>query len=506
MKIKLLFALWVAFLFLNPGMGNSSLFARNLPPLDSSLEEERPLVDILKELSEKYQVIFSYKTQLLEGIKVNYEINEEEELQVTINRLLDGTGLSYKFLGSKYYVIYKNDKQSKKHLRKLSRRIQQIQDLEEKGGLDLQQTGINKNRRISAIAKTAIYLKGTEQTINGTITDGEGSPLAGAAVRAEGTNQGAISDERGKFSLTIPDEVKTLVISYIGYQTQRIEIAGRTIIEIVLVEEISTLDEIVVVGYGTQKKVNVTSAVTSVDVEELGQITYPNIGAALQGRAPGLFIQDQGYQRGLSFLVRGQTTIGNNGPLIIVDGTPNSSFDINPLDIENISILKDGAAAAIYGARAAAGVILITTKSGSIQAPTITYDVHVGWGNVTTKPNILGSVESARIMNEAAINSGADPLFTDEQINNFTNGSDPENYADTYWPDQVLKTEIQQKHYLSVSGGNAKNKYLFSLGYRNDNGIFKEAVNRTTYTTRLNLGTEIRENLNLSVNLFLYPP
>ena len=347
---------------------------------------------------------------------------------------------------------------------------------------------------------TQIEVKTDQSMVRGTVSDSNGQPLPGASIIEKGTTNGTQTDFDGNFTLELSSDDAILVISYVGFVTQEIQVGGQSTIAITMAEDTAALEEVVVVAYGTQKKTNVTSSVTPVEMEELGEITTPNIGAALQGRAPGLFIRDSGYNEGLSFLVRGATTIGNNSPLFIVDGIPQDALTVDPNDIENITVLKDGAASAIYGSRAAAGVILITTRGGRQERFSLNYETFASWGKLTTLQEATNSVVSARIMNEASLNSGGEALFTPEEIGLFEAGTDHV-YANTDWKDEALKTELTQRHYLSATGGNEKTSYFFSLAYRNANGIFVKGIDRTQYSLRTNLRTDLRDNLELGVNL-----
>ncbi|GGZ13065.1 SusC/RagA family TonB-linked outer membrane protein [Echinicola pacifica] len=335
--------------------------------------------------------------------------------------------------------------------------------------------------------------------ISGIVTDRQGNPIPGVSVLITGSNTGIVTDLEGKFTIEA-EEGDVLSFSFIGMKPQKVNIGSQTVLNIVLKEDVSSLDEVVVVGYGTQKKANVTSSVTTVDAKELGTITQPNIGSALQGRAPGLFVRDAGYNQGLGFLVRGSTTIGNNSPLFIVDGIPQNALTVDPNDIASISILKDGAASAIYGSRAAAGVVLITTKSGSNEKVQFSYETYFGWSNLTTTQEAVGSVPSAQIMNEASLNSGGQELFTEDQINLFKTNTDHW-YANTDWKKELLKTEHTQRHYLSATGGNEKTNYYLAFGYRSIDGIMKKGINGSQYSLRTNLSTQLKDNINLTTNL-----
>lgn len=411
MRLKLLLKTWVAILVLLPGL-SVSLWADTPPPKDVAVFQDRSLIEVLEKLSETYQVIFSFDSELLEGLVVNFEIKSEEKLEVAINRLLVNTGLGYKFLGSKYYVIYKADERGTKNLKKLEKKFQQIQNIEEKGGLDVQRAGKSSIQRINTIAHSVYTLSPVEKTVTGTVTDAAGQPLVGATVRAKGFNKGVLTDERGRFSLTIPDEATTLLISYIGFATTEVAINGRSDIAVTLVESDAALDEVVITALGIKKESKKLGyATTNVGADEIAVNRTPNFMNALQGKVAGVNISGLGTgPAGTSKIrIRGQSSIsGQNNPLIVINGVPidNTNFgtnpgnrasdnslgvrgggntsdggdglsSINPDDIESMTILKGAAAAALYGSRAKDGVIMITTKTrGSGQGIGVSYNLN----------------------------------------------------------------------------------------------------------------------------------
>ncbi|MEZ4775744.1 MAG: SusC/RagA family TonB-linked outer membrane protein [Bacteroidia bacterium] len=411
MRLKLLLKTWVTILVLLPGL-SVSLWADTPPPKDVSVLQDRSLIEVLEKLSETYQVIFSFDSELLEGLVVNFEIKSEEKLEVAINRLLINTGLGYKFLGSKYYVIYKADERGTKNLKKLERKFQQIQNIEEKGGLDVQRAGKNSIQRINTIAHSVYTLSPVDKTITGTVTDAAGQPLVGATVRAKGFNKGALTDERGRFSLSVPDDATTLLVSYIGFATSEVAINGRSDIAVTLVESDAALDEVVITALGIKKESKKLGyATTNVDADQIAVNRTPNFMNALQGKVAGVNISGLGTgPAGTSKIrIRGQSSIsGQNNPLIVINGVPidNTNFgtnpgnrasdnslgvrgggntsdggdglsSINPDDIESMTILKGAAAAALYGSRAKDGVIMITTKTrGSGQGIGVSYNLN----------------------------------------------------------------------------------------------------------------------------------
>lgn len=357
--------------------------------------KKRLLVDALEELSETYQVIFSFDSELLEEIQVDFKIKSEEKIEVAMNRLLINTGLRYKFLGSKYYVIYQEDRKGSRVLRKIERKFQQIQQLEEKGKVDVRKAVKSSNQRLKAIHHSVMQFQAKEQTITGRVLGEEGVPLIGATVRARGSNIGALTNEEGRYQITVPDDETSLVISYIGYTTAEVQINGRSSIDITMVENSATLEEVVVTALGIEKDRKTLGYATSkVEPDELTVNRQPKFMDALQGKVAGVNITSlgSGPQGSSKIRIRGVSSFGaNNSPLIVVNGVPidNSNrgvsrdrsvggvpsgynwrtdtgdglSSINPDDIVSMTVLKGAAASALYGSRGKDGVIIITTKN-----------------------------------------------------------------------------------------------------------------------------------------------
>ena len=310
-------------------------------------------------------------------------------------------------------------------------------------------------------------------TISGTVVDEKGEALIGVNVLEKGTTNGTITDFDGRFTLNLSSKNAVLVVSYIGYKTTEIAVNGRTDINVSLKEDSETLEEVVVVGYGTQKKVNLTGSVASVSAKDIQDVPASNTTSLLQGRMPGLVISQNGGQAGkedMEVRVRGVGTFGNNNPMVIIDGvegTLSQMSDIPSADIENISVLKDAASAAIYGVRAANGVILITTKKGKAGKVSVNYS-----GNYTIQkamlPNYVDAYNWALMKNE--VKPGT---YDTEALRKLSDGSDPDHYANTNWLDEVFRTAGMHQHHLSVSGGNESTNYMTSISYSNQEGIMR---------------------------------
>ncbi len=344
-------------------------------------------------------------------------------------------------------------------------------------------------------------------TITGKVTDELNTPLPGVNVLVKGTTMGTTTNSDGLYTLTVPDENSILVFSFIGYTTQELALGNQNEVNVTLQPDIKSLQEVVVVGYGTQKKVNLTGSVSSVSSTELENRPITQASQALAGLASGVTVS-QGSGRpgndGSSITIRGIGTFSaaGTGPLVLIDGLASSMNDVDPNNIKSISILKDAASASIYGTRAANGVILIETKRGQNGKLQVSYNSYVGWQKVTELPQFLESSEYAELKNEANVNMGQGKSYTDEEIVKFKSGSDPDNYPNVPHLKNLLTSGsgFQTNHNLSFMGGDEKNSYLFSLGYLHQDGIVTENK-YDKYNLLLNFDSKIKDNLNLKVNL-----
>ena len=340
--------------------------------------------------------------------------------------------------------------------------------------------------------------------ITGIVKDSKGEPLAGASVVVQGTSVGVATDIQGSYSLDT-EEGKSLVVSYLGFTTQTVKAVNNQ--TITLVEDDKLLNEVVVVGYGVQKKVNMTGAVATVDSKTLTNRPIQNVSMALQGLMSGVTVQSgQGRpgQDGGTIRVRGIGTLNTSyaGPYILIDGMETGTINaIDPNDIESISVLKDAASAAIYGSKAANGVILITTKRGKASdKPTITYNGYFGIQQPTNMIERLDSYDYARLYNNALVEDGKSAKFTDDDLQKFKDGSDPYGHPNTDWYDLAFKNGTQHQHNVNVSGGNNKMNYMGSFGFLKQEGILPHS-NRTQFNGRTNLEIKASDRLNVRLNL-----
>ncbi|MEX2233738.1 MAG: SusC/RagA family TonB-linked outer membrane protein [Cyclobacteriaceae bacterium] len=336
--------------------------------------------------------------------------------------------------------------------------------------------------------------------VKGTITSGADSQsLPGVNVSIKGTTQGTVTDVDGAYTIVVPSSESTLVFSFVGFVNQEVKVNNKSDIDITLEPDITSLQEVVVVGYGTQEKVNVTGAVGTVKAADLVKVPSPNVSEVMIGKVPGLFsMQSQGVP-GADYA--NLSIRGFGEPLVLVDGVQTSWTRIDPNDIESISVLKD-ASAAIYGARAGNGVILITTKRGTSAQPVISYTGNYTLQQPTTVPEFVSSGKYAEMLHEGELNSALPFTYTEEEIQKFKDGTDPD-YVNANWYKAAFKNWApMQTHNLSVKGGSVKVKYFMSAGYLDQASIYKsDDLTFRRYNARSNVDVQITDRLSASVDL-----
>ncbi len=336
----------------------------------------------------------------------------------------------------------------------------------------------------------------------GTITDTKGEPIVGASVLEAGTTNGTVTDLNGHYSLNVHVGAK-ITVTYVGFVSQTIAAKGGEI-NITLYEDQQSLNEVVVVGYGMQKKVDLTGSIASISEKDLDARPITSVSAGIQGLAPGVTVLNASGKPGEdggSFQIRGKGTLNNSDPYILVDGVETGTIDaIDPSDIESISVLKDAASSAIYGSKAANGVILITTKRGKEGRAKINYNGSMGFQKPTYLLEKMHSYDYARMYNKALTDAGKSPRFSDEEIQKFRDGSDPYNYPDTRWYDLAFKTGILTKHNINVTGGSDKVHYMVSGGYLYQKGTMRNS-DRDQFNMRSNIDMKVSGNLTLRANM-----
>lgn len=335
----------------------------------------------------------------------------------------------------------------------------------------------------------------------GAIVDAKGTPIIGASIVVNGQKKATISDVHGNFTLPGVKEGVKLTVSYVGYKTQYVTWKGETL-KIVLVEDAENLDDIVVVGYGVQRKENLTGAVSSVNAEKLAARPVSSISSALAGQMPGVTaVQTSGAHGGqnAAITIRGKNSINAASPLVIVDGVPGSMNVINPSEIESISVLKDAASAAIYGVQAANGVILITTKKGKKGKSKVSYSTTLSQSSLAAKLDLVNAYDYAVLYNEAYKNENPSSTtlpFTDKDIEDFRTGVKP---STDWYKEALTGSGIEQQHNLSLSGGNDKTTYNMYVGYLEQNGVVKD-IDYNRFNARMNITSQINDYVTLGLN------
>ncbi|MDD2952249.1 MAG: TonB-dependent receptor [Parabacteroides sp.] len=342
--------------------------------------------------------------------------------------------------------------------------------------------------------------------VSGTITDAAGVPIIGANVVEKGTTNGTITDFDGNFSLEVTANA-VLQVSYIGYVDKQIPVGNQSVLNIQLSEDTQNLDEVVVVGYGTQKKVNLTGAVSNIKADMLENRTTPNAVNMLTGQVSGVTIVQNTGQPGAdagSLRVRGVGTLGKAEAMVIIDGVESSLSSVDPNDIENISVLKDAAASSIYGVRAANGVILVTTKKGSTGKTNVSYNGYVGWQSATRLPKYLDAYGYATLLNEAYDNDNMPKPYDETALSNFQGGKDPDHFANSDWLNTLLSENgLFHNHHLNVTGGSEAIRYSVSFGYHDKEGLIPN-MNYNKFNVRANLDAKINSRLDFSLNMSAY--
>ncbi|CAG5000685.1 TonB-dependent receptor P3 [Dyadobacter sp. CECT 9275] len=346
--------------------------------------------------------------------------------------------------------------------------------------------------------------------LTGRVIDEKGEGLPGVSILIKGTHQGTTTDNQGAFSLEVADPAAVLVFSFVGYVSQEVPVGTRSVLEIVLKADTKALDELVVVGYGTQKKTSVTAAVSTLKGDEIASTPIANLSNGLGGRVPGVIFRQGSGEPGRdasSIYIRGIATTGNNQPLLVVDNIPRSFQDLDPNSIESITVLKDAAAVSPYGVAGANGVILVTTKRGKTGAPTMSYNGYIGFQNPTVLTKYPNSFEYASLVNAASKNEGLPAKYSEAELQKYKDGSDPDNYPNNSPWDLVNKNAPLTSHNIEVSGGTDKVTYYGSLGYQYEGGLFGATFQhrfnlnfnldaQVTKTTKVSLGLKGREQNN----------
>ena len=419
--------------------------------------ENQTVGDVLQQIESKTEFSFFYNNRHVDlNRKVSVSMNETNIFKI-LDAVFDGTDVVYQVVDNRIVLSKKNE------------------------SLPLvQQSG---------------------KKITGTVLDATGMPVIGANVMVKGTTNGTITDMDGKFSLDV-EEGATLVVSYIGFANQEIKVGKQTNLSIAMKEDAEALDELVVVGYGVQKKVNLTGSVAAVNTDDIQDTPASSLSNALVGKIAGVLMTQSGGKpgSGSSMTVRAQGTWNNTEPLYVIDGVIRDKFAFDGLDaseVANVSVLKDAASAAVYGARAANGVVLVTTKKGKIGKPVISYTGSIGISDATKIPETQNAYNQAVFINDNLRVENVDPsdarYYTDDELAYFKT----HNYN---WLDEAWEQPLVTRHSLNVSGGNEKVRYFVGGSYYYETGSF-ENLSFKKYNLRSNIEANITKDLIASLNL-----
>ncbi len=361
------------------------------------------------------------------------------------------------------------------------------------------------NRQIVLIKeenRNQMFVDKSVVSVKGRVTDSSGQPLPGVSIIIKNSTQGTVTNTNGDFYLQNVPQGATLVFSFVGMRAREEKVDNRQVIDVIMEEEMIGLDEVVAVGYGTQKKGNLATAITSIKSEILQNRPVQTVSETIQGEVPGLSITSTS-RPGMSpvMQLRGATSLNGGGsPLVLVDGVPGEFDFLNVGDIESINVLKDAASSAIYGSRAANGVILITTKRGKTGKPTFRYNGSIGINTPTAMPEFCSSAVYAHVVNEAEMNVGRAAPWTTEEMILFENGTDPNRYPNTNWLGLATQNSLTTRHAIEASGGSEFVKYLVSAGVDHQTGVFPENM-QNVFNVRSNTDIVVSKKFNISFDL-----
>lgn len=470
-------------------------------------DTKSPLGEALSELEKKHDAFIIYNLTTIDDLKVpagRNSLSSASGLDESLSELLHPVGLTYDKVNNNIYVIVRaGDSHEASGLQSASA-SNVPGKISGASSFSLVDNGVLRNAHMGS-------RRNMQNAVRGRVIAEDGETLVGASVLLKGTSTGTTTDVNGNYVLQIPDLNGVLVFSYIGYVSQEVSVNNRQVIDITLAPDFQSLQEVQIIGYGTQAKAEVTSAIASVTSKEIKDMPLVGLDQALQGRAAGVQVTNNSGAPGggVTIRIRGTSSLGaGNEPLYVVDGVPinntqtfnqqtgeervNGMSNINPADIESIEILKDAASTSIYGARAANGVVLINTKRGKAGKAQIDLNTWYGFSQVTNRYDLLGASDFAVLVNEGLATVNAAPVFTQEFIDNPT--------VDTDWQSEIFRTAPTANVNFSTRGGSDKTRYMLSLGYMDQQGVIIESRFKR-YNIRINLDQQINDKVKIGNSL-----
>lgn len=448
-------------------------------------ENRRSLEDVLNDLQAYYKISFVYEHDVVSNKRVENPVAYSAKFETTVRELLEPLGLKFKKINDRTYAISPVKVKKTRAAREDS----------------LSPAESQQPAAVTSDAKVEPRLPEPAQvvpvlTVSGHVTDENGAPLPGVNVIVKGTTSGTTTDVDGRYVIEVAEDNAVLTFTFIGYTTLDVDVAGRTSIDVTLQPDVRYLDEVMVIGYGTVKKSDLTGSVAQIKAEEVNAFPTSNILQALSGRAAGVqVIQNTGAPgAAVSVRIRGTNSIrGDNDPLYVIDGFPFSGnpTNLNNSDIESIEVLKDASATAIYGSRGANGVVMITTKQGKSGQTKVDFETSYSVQSLRKKLDLMNGREYAQLINIQHVNEGKAPYFTDQEVADFGEGFD--------WQDLIFQTAPMQNSSLTVSGGNDKTTFAVAGSIFSQEGIIKGSdYNR--YSLRTNFNHKISEKFRLNLS------
>lgn len=482
--------------------GQPTAFARSVgQQTPRTTPATRPLKDILNEWGRAYNVNLLFAETTVAGLTVSPEaIPQTATLEQRLDALLKPFKLGYRKRGKAYLITTLAGRDEMPRMGNAS--VLRLPETMPAPGPSTAPISVKTNENNISAAPQA--------TVAGRVTSETNEGFPGVSVVLKGSGTGTVTDATGAYSVKLPQEnTGTLVFSYIGYATQEVAVNNRTTIDVSLVPDMKSLNEVVVVGYGTQQKDKLTGAIGEIKAAEIAQSPAINVTNSLIGRVPGLItVQRTGEpgSDGADIFIRGIGTNGITSPLYVIDGIPRTGSDfaqINPNEIESVNILKDAASAAVFGVRGGNGVILVTTKRGQTGQTTLSYSFNYGVQRSTRLPDFLNSFEYAQLKNEGLKNVGKPELYTTADLNAYRDGTNRDKYPSTDWVNLSLRRQApQSQHNLSLNGGNDKVRYFVNLGYADQRTLYNYDDYRfNRYNIRSNIDVAATKTTQITVDL-----
>ncbi|MDB5264424.1 MAG: SusC/RagA family TonB-linked outer membrane protein, partial [Adhaeribacter sp.] len=448
--------------------------------LKTSSYQSISVKDVLMRLRNHYKVDILFSDKLVKDYKVpDNAVDLKNSLEANLKSVVQPVGLDFKKAKDGSYLIIRNASEDK---------------TSNNTGVftPMLNTGVEEAKTIVA------------KTVSGKVTSEAGEPLIGVTVVLKGTTTGTSTDAGGSYAIEVPDNSGTLVFSYIGFLAKEVIVGNATTLNVTMTADAKALDEVVVVGYGIQKKTSVTAAVSTLKGKEIASTPISNLSNTLGGRVAGVIVRQNNGEPGndaSNIYVRGISSTGGNQPLLIVDGIPRDFKQLDPNTIESFTVLKDAAAVAPYGVAGANGVILVTTKSGKSGDPSVTYNGYVGFQNPTVFPQYVSGYQFGLLQNAAAKNANLPLPYSDVALQKLRDGSDPDAYPDpNVKRDLITKNAILTNHNVEVSGGTEKVKYYGSLGYQFQEGMWP-STNDKRYNLALNMSAQVTKTTNFTLGV-----